>query len=97
MGASIDDAIGLRSSQHVPIPVNVLPVAAQALLGKQFRVTQNRGKPLPSEFADAVVATVHPSAVLRAPDEVRDEARREFVGDLKAVARFLKDKPAARR
>jgi uracil-DNA glycosylase family protein len=71
--------------------------AAQALLGKQFRVTQNRGKPLPSEFADAVVATVHPSAVLRAPDEVRDEARREFVGDLKAVARFLKDKPAARR
>jgi uracil-DNA glycosylase family protein len=71
--------------------------AAQALLGKQFRVTQNRGKPLPSEFADAVVATVHPSAVLRAPDDVRDEARREFVGDLKAVARFLKDKPAARR
>jgi uracil-DNA glycosylase len=71
--------------------------AAQALLGKQFRVTQNRGKPLPSEFADAVVATVHPSAVLRAPDDVRDEARREFVGDLKAVARFLKDKSAARR
>jgi DNA polymerase len=39
----------------------------QALLGKQFRVTEARGKPMPSELAEAVVATVHPSAVLRAP------------------------------
>jgi uracil-DNA glycosylase family protein len=70
--------------------------AAQALLGKQFRVTQNRGKPLPSELADTVVATVHPSSVLRAPDDARDEARRQFVADLKAVARYLKDHLAAR-
>jgi uracil-DNA glycosylase len=70
--------------------------AAQALLGKQFRVTQNRGKPLPSELAEAVVATVHPSSVLRAPDDARDEARRQFVADLKVVARYLKDHPAAR-
>ena len=70
--------------------------AAQALLGKQFRVTQNRGKPLPSALAGVVVATVHPSSVLRAPDEARDEARREFFADLKAVARYLKDHPAAR-
>jgi DNA polymerase len=70
--------------------------AAQALLGKQFRVTQNRGKTLPSALAEVIVATVHPSAVLRAPDDVRDEARREFVADLKAVARYLKDHPAAR-
>lgn len=70
--------------------------AAQALLGKQFRVTQNRGKPLPSELADTVVATVHPSSVLRAPDDTRDEARRQFVADLKAVARYLKDHQAAR-
>jgi DNA polymerase len=64
--------------------------AAQALLGKQFRVTQARGKPIPSELAEAIVATVHPSAVLRAPDDAREEVRREFFADLKAVAKFLK-------
>jgi uracil-DNA glycosylase len=64
--------------------------AAQALLGKQFRVTQERGRPIPTEFAEAVVATVHPSAVLRAPAEAREEARREFFADLKKVAGYLK-------
>jgi uracil-DNA glycosylase len=69
--------------------------AAQALLGKQFRVTQDRGKPIPSELAEVIVATVHPSAVLRAPDEAREEARREFLADLKAVAKYLKRSSAA--
>jgi uracil-DNA glycosylase family protein len=64
--------------------------AAQALLGKQFRVTQDRGRPIPSEFADAIVATVHPSAVLRAPADAREEARRDFFADLKTVATYLK-------
>ena len=64
--------------------------AAQALLGKQFRVTQQRGKPMPSEVADAIIATVHPSAVLRAPDDERERARREFVADLKRVAAYLR-------
>jgi uracil-DNA glycosylase len=64
--------------------------AAQALLGKQFRVTQDRGKPIPTDFADAVVATVHPSSVLRAPADAREEARREFFADLKKVASYLK-------
>ncbi len=64
--------------------------AAQALLGKQFRVTQDRGRPIPTEFTEAVVATVHPSAVLRAPAEAREEARREFFADLKKVAGYLK-------
>ena len=64
--------------------------AAQALLGKQFRVTQERGRPIPTEFAEAVVATVHPSAVLRAPAEAREEARQEFFADLKKVAGYLK-------
>jgi uracil-DNA glycosylase len=64
--------------------------AAQALLGKQFRVTQDRGRPIPTEFAEAVVATVHPSAVLRAPAEAREEARQEFFADLKKVAVYLK-------
>jgi DNA polymerase len=68
--------------------------AAQALLGKEFRVTQQRGKPIPSELAEAVFATVHPSAVLRAPADTREEAKREFFSDLKAVARYLKSHPA---
>src|SRR5918993_5331650 len=64
--------------------------AAQALLGKQFRVTQDRGKPIRTDFAEAVVATVHPSAVLRAPADAREEARREFFAALKKVAKYLK-------
>ncbi|HYF38243.1 MAG TPA: UdgX family uracil-DNA binding protein [Gemmatimonadales bacterium] len=64
--------------------------AAQALLGKQFRVTQHRGKPVTGEFPAAVIATVHPSAVLRAPSDARDEARQEFFADLKSVANYLK-------
>ena len=63
--------------------------AAQALLGKQFRVTQDRGKPLPSDLAEAIVATVHPSAILRAPGDAREDARREFFADLAAVAKYL--------
>jgi DNA polymerase len=72
------------------VVVTLGATAAQALLGKQFRVTQDRGRPIPTEFAEAVLATVHPSAVLRAPPEARDEARREFFGDLKKVADYLK-------
>jgi uracil-DNA glycosylase len=64
--------------------------AAQALLGKQFRVTQQRGKPVQSDLAEAVIATVHPSAVLRAPDTEREQARQEFFRDMKAVAAYLR-------
>ena len=64
--------------------------AAQALLGRQFRVTQHRGVPVESPLAEHVLATVHPSSILRAPD---DEARRvqlvEFVADLRTVAALL--------
>ena len=63
--------------------------AAQALLGKQFRVTQHRGQPVPSPLAQVVIATVHPSAVLRAPSDARERARREFFADLEAVAAHL--------
>jgi uracil-DNA glycosylase len=63
--------------------------ASQVLLGKDFRVTRDRGKPIPSEWAEAIVATVHPSSILRAPDDSRDEARREFVADLAQVAAYL--------
>ena len=69
--------------------------AAQSLLGKQFRVTQQRGKPVKSELAGTVIATVHPSSVLRAPDGERERARREFFADIRAVARHIaKAQPA---
>jgi uracil-DNA glycosylase len=63
--------------------------AAQSLLGKQFRVTQQRGKPVKSELAETVIATVHPSSVLRAPDGEREQARREFLADIRVVARHI--------
>jgi uracil-DNA glycosylase family protein len=64
--------------------------AAQALLGKSFRVTKSRGQRVAVPFADAVFATVHPSSILRAPDaRSREEARKAFIADLKKVSRFL--------
>ncbi len=64
--------------------------ASQALLGKQFRVTKDRGKPIASPLAEAIFATVHPSAVLRAPDAAaRALAEQELIADLTKVARHL--------
>ncbi len=64
--------------------------AAQALLGPQFRVTKERGKFLESELAPYVMATVHPSSILRAPDdETRREKRRKFTDHLKKLARVM--------
>jgi DNA polymerase len=63
--------------------------AAQALLGKAFRVTESRGKLVQSEWAGAVLATVHPSSVLRTPSEGREAARREFFRDVGRVAKEL--------
>ncbi|HWR52512.1 MAG TPA: UdgX family uracil-DNA binding protein [Bryobacteraceae bacterium] len=64
--------------------------AAQALLGRTFRVTQHRGELIPSPFAPVVIATVHPSSILRAPDEeTRRTERERFVEDLRKVAAAL--------
>lgn len=64
--------------------------AAQALLGPTFRITRQRGEMLPSESAKWVMATYHPSAVLRAPDEARrHQMRDELIADLKAAAAAL--------
>jgi uracil-DNA glycosylase len=71
--------------------------AAQALLGNSFRVTQHRGEVLQSDWAGPVLATVHPSSVLRAPDEYRADARREFFEDVAKVAAYLKRTPASSR
>jgi len=64
--------------------------AAQALLGRAFRVTRDRGKVLSSPVAPRVVATVHPSSILRAPDEdSRRAAMRAFIRDLRGVAKLM--------
>ena len=68
--------------------------AAQALLGRNFKVTEHRGTFIPSTLAPHVLATVHPSSLLRAPDEeTRHRERQRFVDDLKIVARALSSSP----
>ena len=67
--------------------------AAQALLGRQFRVTRERGRLLESKLAPLTLATVHPSSILRAPD---DESRRLerglLVDDLRGAAQALHER-----
>jgi uracil-DNA glycosylase len=61
--------------------------AAQALLGKSFKVSRQRGEFVDSSLAPLVIATVHPSSILRAQDdETRQEEMRRFVADLKKLA-----------
>ena len=70
--------------------------AAQALLGRQFRVSKDRGKFVPSPLAPHVLATVHPSAILRAPDdESRHAEMARFTDDLKKVGALLRRRRAA--
>lgn len=64
-------------------------VAAQSLLGREFRVTQNRRKLIESDLAPAVTATIHPSAVLRGAPERREAEFAAFVDDLRFVATLL--------
>jgi DNA polymerase len=64
--------------------------AAQAILGKTFKVTQDHGEFVQSPLAPIVLATVHPSSLLRAPDdETRRRETKRFIGDLRKVARSL--------
>jgi uracil-DNA glycosylase len=63
--------------------------AAQSLLGRQFRVTQNRGKLVDSDLAEAVTATIHPSAILRGEPERREAELAAFVDDLRFVKSLL--------
>jgi uracil-DNA glycosylase len=60
--------------------------AGKALLGSKFRLTANRGQPIESDLAPFVTATIHPSAILRAPDDdARHRERRAFTEDLRAA------------
>jgi uracil-DNA glycosylase len=63
--------------------------AAQALLGRDFRVSRARGAFVPSPLAPYTMATVHPSAVLRADDEHRAHEIARFIGDLRKAAEAL--------
>ena len=68
-------------------------VAAQALLGPKFLVTQQRGKPVESPLARTVMATIHPSSILRQADsEARREAFDSLVADLKVAARYANER-----
>ena len=70
--------------------------AAQSLLGKTFKVTQRRGELIASDVAPFILATVHPSSILRAPDEEsRHEEFGKFVEDLRRIRSVLGAKKAA--
>jgi uracil-DNA glycosylase family 4 len=64
--------------------------AAQSLLGNSFRITRDRGKFFQQEGLPWIMATMHPSSILRAPDdEQRQEQKRVFIADLKLVVNAL--------
>jgi DNA polymerase len=63
--------------------------AAQALLGRDFRVSRQRGELVESDLAENVIATVHPSSILRADDDTRELEYRELVRDLEKVAALI--------
>jgi uracil-DNA glycosylase len=64
--------------------------AGKALLGSSFRLGEARGRPIESELAPFVTATIHPSAILRArDDDTRHAERRAFTDDMRAVADFM--------
>src|ERR1700730_6961993 len=72
--------------------------AAQALFGKAFRVTRDRGRLRPTALAPCALATVHPSALLRATDE--ETRRREiqrFIEDLRQIAMILPRRPCEKK
>ena len=70
--------------------------AAQSLLGKDFKVSRDRGNLIPSDLAPYVIATTHPSSILRAPDSAeRHKQRAAFVRDLQKVAALLHRNRAA--
>jgi uracil-DNA glycosylase family protein len=65
--------------------------AAQALLGRDFRVTRRRGEVVDTEYGIPAIATVHPSSILRAEDDEREAELAAFVDDLAGIKRFVED------
>src|SRR5690349_4927506 len=83
----------LREELRVVKPAAIVllgATAGQALFGSSFKLGANRGRPIESDLAELVTATVHPSAILRAPGAAaRREMREGFTKDIAAVAKFL--------
>jgi uracil-DNA glycosylase family protein len=83
----------LRAELDVVRPTALLllgATAGKALLGSSFRLREARGRPIESELARLVTATIHPSAILRArDDDTRHAERRAFTEDLRVVADFM--------
>ena len=72
--------------------------AAQAVLGKDFKVTQRRGELIPASLAPYVMATVHPSSILRAPDDdTRHAEMARFIDDMKKIAAVIHAQQQPRR
>ena len=66
--------------------------AAQAIMGRDFRVTQSRGEVSACPYGDWFMATIHPSAILRVPDDAaRTQAKADFVADMRLVARRMRE------
>jgi uracil-DNA glycosylase len=83
----LDEELGVVAPEAL---VLLGATAAKAIFGSSFRITQSRGRELESELAPFVTATLHPSSILRAPDEASREAERHaFAEDLRVVARAL--------
>ena len=74
---------------HPRVVVCLGATAAQALLGRSYRVTQSRGQFVEWDREPLALATVHPSSILRGPSEDRKEAMAAFVADLKVAASVL--------
>jgi uracil-DNA glycosylase len=75
---------------HPAVLVCLGATAAKALLGPSFRVSAERGRLVPSDLAPSVLATVHPSSILRTDGPEREAAMGAFVGDLKVAAAALR-------
>jgi DNA polymerase len=83
----LDEELALLKPEAV---VLLGATAGKAILGSKFRVTRERGRPIESDLAPLVTATIHPSAILRAPDDAARQAEREaFTADLRLVADAL--------
>ena len=82
----LDEEIGVVRPRVI---VALGATAARALFGPAIRVTVQRGRTIRTPLAEAGFATVHPSAVLRSPSELRGEAEKAFVRDIKKVAAYL--------
>jgi uracil-DNA glycosylase len=83
---------------HPQVIVCLGATAAQSILGPDYRLTKERGKFVQHPWARYVTATVHPSSILRAPDQKQRHIEyREFVADLKQVRELLKHVPESKR